>query len=114
MWLIGLVRSVFARQRGIRVAKGDHVRALVDVDTIGLSYYNGPYSTGFDCRIPRGSVMRVYDATELVFLCTPEGELETELVPASHRNDSKYAGAAFQFDIGDIGRRFELIVSNRG
>ena len=85
------------------------VRALADVKTTGMTYFNGPFSGGFDCVIPRGSVMRVYDVTELGFLCTPEGELESALVPVGERSNPKYSSAAFTFNLGEIGRRFELV-----
>ena len=104
-----LVRSFLAKRRGVRVAKDDRVRALVDVETLGMAYHSGPFSSGFACRIPRGSVMRVYSTTDLGFSCTPEGELEIQLVPASDRNNPKYSAAAFTFGLGDIGRTFEVL-----
>jgi hypothetical protein len=108
-WIPAVIGASLAKRRGVRVRNEDRVRALVDVKTTGIVYYNGPFSTGFRCVIPRGSVLKVYSVGDLAFLCTPEGEVEAALVPASDRAHSKYAGAAFSINIGDIGRRFEVV-----
>ena len=105
MWLIDLIRSELAKRRGVRVKEGDHVRALEDLDEIGLVYFKAPFSTGFRCTIPKGSVPRVYGVTRLGFVCTPEGKLEAAIVPEHDRRDDRYAGAAFSFTLADLGRR---------
>jgi hypothetical protein len=104
-----VVGASLANRRGVRVHDGDRVRATVDIKARGLVYFNGPFSGGFVCTIPCGSVLRVYHVHDLGFLCTPEGDLEAALVPASDRSNSKYAGAAFAFGLGDVGRRLELV-----
>jgi hypothetical protein len=113
VWVADLVRSIAARRRGVRVRKGDRIRARVDIQTLGLIYFHAPYTSGHRCRIPQGSVLRIYDASgRLGFLCTPDDSvLEEAIVPAADRLSEKYAGIAFSFGIGDIGRRFDVLDS---
>jgi hypothetical protein len=67
------------------MSRNEHVRALVDVDTLGLACFNARFSIGFSCRIPRGSVTRVYWVGPIGFSCTQEGELQTPLVSETEK-----------------------------
>ena len=111
MLIADLIRSWRARRNGVRVHRGDHLRALVDIRTIGMVYFRAPFSSGFRCTIPKGSVLNVYhepDANDLGFNCTlVDADLEVLLVPATDRTSDKYTGHAFAFGLGDIGRRLE-------
>lgn len=93
--------------------KGDHLRAVVDIPTIGLSYFCAPFTGGFRCILPKGAVLRVYhepDASALGFNCTLlDPDLEASLVPREDRMNEKYAGHAFAFGLGDIGRHLERV-----
>jgi hypothetical protein len=114
-WIPDLARSWLACRRGVRVQKGDQLRTLVDIPTIGLVYFRAPFSSGFRCTIPKGAVLEVYHTSgprALGFACTlVDKELESQLVPASDLAHEKYAGHAFQFGLGEVGRRLEIIDS---
>jgi hypothetical protein len=113
MWIVDVARDVLAYRRGVRVRKGDRVRALVDIEIGGLIYFRAPFTTSFRCRIPRGGVLRVYAAPNgWSFACTADDpSLEAAIVPTSDRRHPAYAGHALQFGLGEIGRRLEVLPS---
>ena len=87
--------------------------ARLDIEARGLTYYHAPATTGFRCCIPCGAVLVVYaepSRHSLGFVCTlADPELEARLVP--DRFNPKYAGSAFSFGLGDIGRKLEILTS---
>ena len=111
MWIVDVARDVLAYRRGVRVRKGDRMRALVDIEIGGLIYYRAPFTTGFRCCIPRGGVLRVYsEPAGWSFTCTVDDRaLEAAIVPRSDLMHDKYAGVAIQFGLGEIGRRLEVL-----
>lgn len=107
----GILRNIAAYARGARLQEGDRVRVLQEIRATGLAYYHAPATTGFRCRLPVGAVLRVYaEPSRLGFACTVDDpEIESQLVPATTLNDEKYAGVAFRFGYGELGRRLTLI-----
>ena len=104
-----MLSHLIAYWRGFRVAKGGRLRSRMDIRTIGIAYFNGPNSSGFDCEIPRGTELVVYATSGIGFNCTlADRALEERLVPDAIRGEPKYAGHAFQFGLGDLGRRLDV------
>jgi hypothetical protein len=78
------------------VQEGDRFITTDDFPTGGMAAYSAPYSSGFNCVVPRGTIL-VADQDQLQdapsFVCMPEKykEMEELLVPEAERND-KYLG----------------------
>jgi hypothetical protein len=108
-----VLRHVTAYLKGIRVHKGTRLAAHLDIEARGLIYYRAPVTTGFRCRIPQGAVLVVYTEPShrsLGFVCTiADPQLEARLVPSEDRLNTKYAGCAFSFGLGDIGRTLDIV-----
>ncbi len=111
MWIVDAARDALAYRRGVRVRKGDRVRALVDIEIAGLIYFRAPFTSGLRCRIPRGAVLRVYaEPAGWSFSCTVDDPaLESAIVPGPDLMHDKYAGLAIQFGLGEIGRRLQVL-----
>lgn len=83
----------------------------VGIRSVGIAYFNGLYSSGFECQIPRGAELQVYSTSGILFQCAlTDPALEQRLAPQADRRDTKHAGHAFTFGLGDLGRHLEVVV----
>ena len=97
-----------------KIKKGTRFEALTDIATEGLIHWNAPMTTGFQCVIPRGTilvVLRESSSCSLGFACVPENRsgFEERFVPEADRQAEKYAGYSFVFTRLALGRRLKPI-----
>lgn len=98
----------------MKILYGDHFITTEDITTHVAVSWAAPYTGGYDCVIPKGTVLvalrdQRYDS--LAFTCIPENYLELErvFVPASDRFAPKYTGYHFAFTNTEVGVRLQLV-----
>jgi hypothetical protein len=79
-----------------------------------LTHFNGPYTLGFECMVPKGTILIAYHASEIIsagFSCIPEKPQEFEqFIPIEQRNDPKYQSFSIGLRYRDIGYLIDKIV----
>jgi len=105
------LRSLFPHRQ---INKGDKFLCLDDYEQVGLVHYKGPFTDGFRCTVPKGTVLVAFSNSERISLgfgCVPENEKEFEIlhVPEDLRNDEKYTGYSFGFKYKEIGKKLKTI-----
>ena len=92
---------------------GERYRATQAVDVRALTHWRAPFTSGFTCRLPEGTVVVVRQdapASATAALCVPEdSELESVLVPSRDRTDPKYDGYHLLVPVDDLGATFERL-----
>ncbi len=99
---IGIASSVRFVKRGRRFV------AMHDFPAQGLTHWNAPFTGGFNCVVPKGTVFVVdYDSQPgaTAFGCVPENAKDFELrfVPEAERTNPKYGGYSLVFFFSVIG-----------
>lgn len=93
------------------IKKGDRLVAIEDVDAAGVTTWAAAYTGGFDCTIPRGTVLislqdQFPGAKFLMAVPDRYQDLEKLMVPESDRLHKKYGGYHLVLKSGDVGRKF--------
>ena len=106
--------AILARLPHPDVKKGDRFEALMDFKTGGMTHWNAPFTDGFKCTVPKGTILvAAHDSARLSsgFLARPEkyAEMEEKLVPTDDRNLPKYAGYSLSFPYRFIGRHLKKL-----
>ena len=110
--MVGCRGEKFVNARRGHVAKGDKFRTVRALPARGLVQWRAPFTSGFECVIPQGTVLIVdHDSAPIStgFGCVPVNrtELEVQLVPEEDRKAEKYAGYYFVLPYRHIGRELE-------
>jgi hypothetical protein len=96
------------------VGKGDKFIAIKDFEVTCLTHFAGPYTFGFDCVIPKGTILISFVNSEELsagFGCLPEKPDEFEkYIPPDQKNDSKYQGFSIVLKYTDIGKLVNKII----
>lgn len=95
-----------------RLAKGDRFRATRPIRARGLIQWKAPFTSGFECTIPEGTILvPEWDSVRIStgFACVPinRDELEQQLFPEEDRKSEKYAGYYFYLPYKHIGTELE-------
>jgi hypothetical protein len=82
------------------INKGERFFATEDISTHGATHWNAPGTFGFDCTIPKGTILIAYcDSARISsgFSCIPENKekFEINFVPEVDRTNPKYNGYSF-------------------
>ena len=98
------------------IRKGDKIRCREAVSTHGLIHYKAPFTGGFECTIPAGTILLVdLDPLEGAtgFCCLPldYDAFELKHVPVRERRSKDYAGYSFVLHLADLGGVLEVIGS---
>jgi hypothetical protein len=101
-----------------KIYKGDKFIALTDFEITGLTHWSAPYTGGFKCVIPKGTILIVFHDPvpgAIGFGVIPEnkGEFELKHVPESDRKAGNYSGYSFIFFEKDIGTKIRKIASTQ-
>lgn len=93
----------------MRVAKGDRFRVIKATEKTALLYFASPFTGGFKCTLPIGTVLVTVRDSEAgdtrVFLAAENREpFESKYVSNDQKSDPKYLGFAFTFKTSDIGK----------
>ena len=96
------------------IRKGDRFVTLTEMPATGLTHWRAPFTGGFECRIPEGTVLvAMHDSATVStgFGVRPENyeELEKKLVPEADRTADKYGGYSFVISYREIGKRVKPI-----
>ena len=94
--------------KGSGIKKGDRFTVINDIKVNGLTVWGAPYTGGFECTLPKGTVLVAPDKQvkgAKGFSVVPENykEMESILVPKKDRENQKYGGYYFVFLNSDIG-----------
>lgn len=97
-----------------KILYGDRLITTEDIKTHVAVSWAAPYTGGYDCVIPKGTVLvalRDQRDGALAFSCIPERyqKLEKDFVPVSDRYALKYVGYHFAFTNAEVGVRLELV-----
>ena len=97
-----------------KVKKGDKFVTLNDFEIYGCSLWRMPYVGGFDCVIPKGTVLVAHSdqlPDALGFSLKPEkyDEMKEVLVPENDRTDPKFGGYYFVFTNDQIGKDIDYL-----
>jgi len=81
----------------LNIKKDDRFLALKDIEAGGLIHWDRPFTSGFKCIVPKGTILVVpYQPPPAAegFYCLPENEKEFEqkFVPEEDRTASGYGG----------------------
>jgi hypothetical protein len=92
------------------IKKGDRFTTVDDTPVHGLTVWGAPYTGGFRCVIPKGTVLVVaHDPVTgaLGFTVVPEEyeKMEEVLVPEEDRTSRKYGGYYFVFTYDELGTK---------
>jgi hypothetical protein len=98
----------------MKIKKATKLRAARDLPAKGLTYWKAPYTGGFRCVVPEGTVVIVRQDVgpfSLGVTCVPEdyegfGE---KFVPENDRRSPKYAGYSLFFWRWQLGRRLRVL-----
>ncbi len=90
------------------VCAGQRWRLIRDLRTGGLTSWRVPFSGGFECVVPSGTVVAVESDPPIrarAVYCIPENydELECLLVPEEDRDSPKYSGYALVIQLVEFG-----------
>ena len=93
-----------------KIKQGDKFIVLEDVKVDVLTYFNAPYTDGFSCVIPKGTILISLSAKISGFSCAPENKEDFEklYVPVDQRSD-KYAGYSIILNYKEIGKRIKKL-----
>lgn len=110
--LIRLRLNIQGRLPHPHVSKGDKFVAAKSLPARGLVQWRAPFTSGFECVIPEGTVLVAENDSAPIstgFGCIPENqkELETQLVPEQDRMAEKYAGYYFVLSYKHIGKELK-------
>jgi hypothetical protein len=94
------------------VHKDQRWRVVRDLATSGVTSWRAPFTGGFECVIPSGTVVTVDNDPPMgasAVYCVPENydDLERAFVPAEDREAEKYGGYAVLIDLADFGEALE-------
>lgn len=93
--------------------QGDRLTVAEDVPALGVTQWRAPFTGGFECVVPAGTVLLVLgaQAEAEAFPCRPEDyeRLEQLLVPEEVRTSEKYDGYYLLFKKRDIGSTLQTI-----
>lgn len=111
-WLLRQRINLHGRLHHPQVAKGDRFRVVRTLRTRALVQWKAPFTSGFECVIPEGTVLVVdHDSAPIStgFGCVAENaaELEAMLVPEQDMKAEKYAGYYFVVAYKHIGKELE-------
>jgi hypothetical protein len=90
------------------VRKGQRWQMVSELHTSGLTSRAAPFTGGFECVSPRGTVVRVQSDPPIgarAVGCTPENyeEIERLVVPEEDRTDPQYGGYSLVIDLTNFG-----------
>ncbi len=96
------------------IKKGERFVTTEDISIHGATHWNAPATFGFDCTIPKGTILVAHcDSARISagFGCIPEyeKEFENKFVPEVDRTDPKYNGYSFVIPYSAIGKRLRKI-----
>lgn len=97
-----------------QVKKGDKFLVSEDIGATGLIHYKAPFTDGFKCTIPKGTILVAFSDSERISLgfgCIPENKekFERKHIPENQRNDDRYTGYSFVFTYKEIGKRLKKL-----
>jgi hypothetical protein len=95
------------------LTKGTRFEVLEDIETDGLVHWNAPFTSGFRCVIPKGTILTTlhdYSASSAVgFVPKDYNGFEQKHVPEADRKAQKYAGYSFVFLRSAIGVKLKQL-----
>lgn len=95
------------------ISKGARFQVIEDVETDGLVHWSAPFTSGFHCVIPKGTVLVTFRDSESASALglVPENykEFEQKFVPESDRTADKYAGYSFVFTRSEACERLRAL-----
>ncbi len=105
---------IFSLRPHQEILKGSKFITITDIKTTGLTHWLAPMTDGFQCIIPKGTVLvATFDSERMSrgFSLIPEKykELEPQFVPLEQRASAKYNGYSFVLKYSDIGKRIKPI-----
>lgn len=121
LWLRKILEPIHFKWVGLlghlphpNIRKGDRFLALSEIPAMGLTHWGAPFTGGFECKIPKGTILVAVHDSVLIstgFGVEPENyeELEKQLVPDEDRTAEKYGGYSFVIKYGEIGKRVKQI-----
>jgi len=96
------------------IRKGTRFEVAEDLDTDGLVHWRAPFTSGFHCVIPKGTILVTfhdYSPSAAAFALVPEDYkgFEKKYVPHDDIIATKYAGYSFVFARSEISRKLRLL-----
>jgi hypothetical protein len=93
---------------------GQRYQSTSELSASGLTHWRAPFTGGFQCALPAGTVLVVVDdplAHATAAGCRPEryAEFEEVLVPIEDRSHEKYDGYTLVIELDEFGRSLQLI-----
>ena len=84
------------------LSKGTRFEVLEDIETDGLVHWASPFTSGFHCVIPKGTILETFNdypfaAVGVALIPEDYKEFEERYVPEADRNTPKYDGYSFVF-----------------
>lgn len=94
----------------MKIIKGTKLRAIAALHATGLTHWNAPYTGGFNCIVPEGTVViatRDVGPFSLRVKCLPEyyKSFGEQFVPEQDRRSPKYAGYSLVFWRWQVGTK---------
>ena len=95
------------------IGEGARFLTVDDIETNGLVHWSAPFTSGFHCVIPKGTVLVTFrdsgSADALGLIPEHYKEFEQRFVPDSDRTADKYAGYSFVFTRAQARKRLRQI-----
>jgi hypothetical protein len=91
------------------ISKGTRFQVVNDVETDGLVHWRAPFTSGFHCIIPKGTILVSFgdSVSSSAVGLVPEDykEFEQKFIPESDRTADNYAGYSLVFTRAEVRKR---------
>lgn len=92
-----------------QIPKGTRFKVTRDIETAGLIHWRAPFTSGFHCVIPNGTILVTFGdcpASSAAFAVVPEDyrQFERQHIPPEDVSAEKYSGYSFVFVRSRIGK----------